>query len=113
MNDLYNPPEVFSSNALISNMDQYKEKYQQSIEDPDGFWTEEAEKFIWFKKWTSVQEYNYDIREGRISIGWFKGGKTNITVNCLDRYLETKGEQTAILWEGNEPGENRSLTYSD
>ncbi|SVC76258.1 uncharacterized protein METZ01_LOCUS329112, partial [marine metagenome] len=52
------------------------------------------------------------IREGRISIEWFKGGKTNITVNCLDRYLETKGEQTAILWEGNEPGENRSLTYS-
>ena len=54
MNDLYNPSEIFSSNALIGSMDKYKEKYQQSIENPDGFWTEEAEKFIWFKKWTST-----------------------------------------------------------
>jgi len=111
MSNVYNPSEAFSSNALIGSMDAYQEKYQRSIDDPDGFWTEEAEKFIWFKKWDSVREFNYDVREGNISIEWFKGGKTNITVNCVDRHLKARGEQTAILWEGNEPGENRSLTY--
>ena len=93
-------------------MDEYKNKYQRSIDDPDGFWAEEAEKFVWFDKWDTVRQFNYDVRKGRISIEWFKGGKTNITMNCIDRHLETKGEQAAILWEGNEPGENRSLTYN-
>ncbi|MCH2392270.1 MAG: acetate--CoA ligase [Nitrospinales bacterium] len=112
MSEIYNPSEMFSSNALISSMDEYKNKYQRSLDDPDGFWGEEAEQFIWFKKWVNVRQFNYDVRKGSISIEWFKGGKTNIAVNCIDRHLETKGEQTAILWEGNEPGENRSLTYS-
>ena len=112
MSEIYNSPEKFSSNALISSMDEYKNKYQRSLDDPDGFWGEEAEQFIWFKKWGTVRQFNYDVRKGSISIEWFKGGKTNIAVNCIDRHLETKGEQTAILWEGNEPGENRSLTYS-
>ena len=112
MSEIYNPSEMFSSNALISSMDEYKNKYQRSLDDPDGFWGEEAEQFIWFKKWGTVRQFNYDVRKGSISIEWFKGGKTNIAVNCIDRHLKTRGEQTAILWEGNEPGENRSLTYS-
>ena len=112
MSEVYNPSEMFSSTALISSMDEYKNKYQRSLDDPDGFWGEEAEQFIWFKKWGTVRQFNYDIRKGSISIEWFKGGKTNIAVNCIDRHLKTRGEQTAILWEGNEPGENRSLTYS-
>ena len=112
MSEIYNSPEKFSSNALISSMDEYKNKYQRSLDDPDGFWGEEAEQFIWFKKWGTVRQFNYDVQKGSISIEWFKGGKTNIAVNCIDRHLETRGEQTAILWEGNEPGENRSLTYS-
>ena len=111
MIDIYNPSESFSSNALIGSMEEYQEKYKKSIEDPDGFWTEEAEKFVWFKKWDTVREFNYDVGIGNISIEWFKGGKTNMTVNCIDRHLETRGEQTAILWEGNEQGENSSLTY--
>ena len=93
-------------------MDEYKNMYQRSLDDPDGFWAEEAEKFVWFDTWHTVRQFNYDVRKGRISIEWFKGGKTNIAMNCIDRHLETKGEQTAILWEGNEPGENRSLTYN-
>ena len=112
MSEIYNPPEIFSSNSLIKSMDEYKNKYQRSLDDPDGFWAEEAEKFVWFDKWDTVRQFNYDVRKGRISIEWFKGGKTNIAMNCIDRHLETKGEQTAILWEGNEPGENRSLTYN-
>ena len=112
MSETYNPPEIFSSNSLIKSMDEYKNKYQRSLDDPDGFWAEEAEKFVWFDKWNTVRQFNYDVRKGRISIEWFKGGKTNIAMNCIDRHLETRGEQTAILWEGNEPGENRSLTYN-
>jgi len=113
MSETYNPPEIFSSNSLIKSMDEYKNKYQRSLDDPDGFWAEEAEKFVWFDTWHTVRQFNYDVRKGRISIEWFKGGKTNIAMNCIDRHLETKGEQTAILWEGNEPGENRSLTYNE
>ena len=112
MSETYNPPEIFSSNSLIKSMDEYKNMYQRSLDDPDGFWAEEAEKFVWFDSWHTVRQFNYDVRKGRISIEWFKGGKTNIAMNCIDRHLETKGEQTAILWEGNEPGENRSLTYN-
>ena len=112
MSETYNPPEIFSSNSLIKSMDEYKNMYQRSLDDPDGFWAEEAEKFVWFDTWHTVRQFNYDVRKGRISIEWFKGGKTNIAMNCIDRHLETRGEQTAILWEGNEPGENRSLTYN-
>jgi acetyl-CoA synthetase len=112
MSEIYNPPEEFSSNALISSLDEYKNKYRLSLDNPDLFWAQEAEQFTWFKKWEVVRQFNYDVRNGKIYIEWFKGGKTNITMNCIDRHLETRGEQIAILWEGNEPGENHSLTYN-
>ena len=112
MSEIYNPPEEFSSNALISSLDEYKNKYRLSLDNPDLFWAQEAEQFTWFKKWEVVRQFNYDVRNGKIYIEWFKGGKTNITMNCIDRHLEARGEQIAILWEGNEPGENRSLTYN-
>ena len=112
MSEIYIPPKIFSSNALVRTMDEYKNKYQRSLDDPDAFWTEEAEQFVWFDKWETVRQFNYDVRNGSVFIKWFKGGKTNITVNCIDRHLETRGEQTAILWEGNEPGENSTLSYN-
>jgi acetyl-CoA synthetase len=113
MSEIYKPSSDSSENAWIKSMDQYKEMYDRSINDPDGFWTEEAEKFTWFKKWDKVRDFNYDVREGKIFIEWFKGAQTNITVNCIDRFLETKGNQTAILWEGNSPDESCSLTYNE
>jgi len=112
MNNLYNPSKNFSSNALIGSMEKYLEMYKRSLDNPDRFWAEEAEKFFWFEKWNTVRDFNYDVRKGNIFIKWFSGGKTNITVNCIDRHLKDRGDQTAILWEGNEPGENRSLTYN-
>jgi acetyl-CoA synthetase len=112
MNNLYNPSKNFSSNALIGSMEKYLVMYKRSLENPDKFWAEEAEKFVWFEKWNTVRDFNYDVRKGNIFIKWFSGGKTNITVNCIDRHLKDRGDQTAILWEGNEPGENRSLTYN-
>jgi acetyl-CoA synthetase len=111
--EIYNPPKAISDRAYFQNMDQYTKLYNRSIEDPEKFWAEEADKFVWFKKWDQVRNYNYNIKNGPIFIEWFKGGKTNITANCLDRHLETRADQTAILWEGNEPGTNKTLTYRE
>jgi len=111
--ELYYPLESVSSKAHIASMEQYREMYERSINSPDEFWAEQAERFCWFKKWDQVRSYNYDVTQGDIQIEWFKGGQCNITSNCLDRHLETRGDQTAILWEGNEPGENKSLTYRE
>jgi acetyl-CoA synthetase len=111
--ELYYPPESVSSRAHIASMEQYREMYERSVNSPDEFWAEQAERFCWFKRWDQVRSYNYDVTQGDIQIEWFKGGQCNITSNCLDRHLETRGDQTAILWEGNEPGENKSLTYRE
>jgi acetyl-CoA synthetase len=113
MKDIYQPPATVSENAWVQNMDQYQEMYERSIKDPEGFWAEQAEQFIWFKKWDKVRDFNYNVKNGKIFIEWFQGAKTNITVNCLDRHIESRGGQTAILWEGNEPGETCSLTYKE
>ncbi|MGP0629596.1 acetate--CoA ligase [Nitrospina sp. 32_T5] len=109
----YTPPESLSKQAWVQSMEQYKEMYDRSINDPEGFWAEQAEEFVWYKKWDKVWDYNYNIKKGKIFIEWFKGAKTNITVNCIDRHLETRGDQTAIIWEGNEPDEDSRLTYRE
>jgi len=111
--EIYNPSKAISDKAYFQNMEQYTEMYKRSIEDPEKFWAEEAEKFVWFNKWDQVRQFNYNVKNGPIFIEWFKGGKTNITTNCLDRYLETRADQIAIIWEGNEPGTNRTLTYRE
>jgi acetyl-CoA synthetase len=113
MSNMFAPPAAFSEHAWIKSLDQYKAMYERSLRDPDGFWAELAEDFVWFKKWDRVVKYNYDLREGRIHLEWFTGAKTNITVNCLDRHLATRGDQTAILWVGNNLGEDRRITYRE
>ena len=105
--EFYYPPEAIASMAHIGSMDQYREMYERSINSPDEFWAEEAERFCWFKKWDQVRSFNFDVTKGNINIEWFKGGQCNITSNCLDRHLETKGDKVAILWEGNEPKSNK------
>lgn len=104
------PPPTFSEKAHIQSLDQYRQMYQRSIDDPDGFWSEIAEGFFWKKKWDKVREYDFN---NEISIQYFLGAQTNITYNALDRHLETRGDQTAIIWEGNEPGEDSKLTYRE
>ena len=113
MSEKYDPPQEVSAKAWVKNMSQYHKLYERSIRDPEGFWSEEAEKFFWYKKWDTVRNYNYNVNDGKVFIEWFKGGKTNITYNCLDRHAETRGDQVALLWEGNEPGEVKSLTYKE
>ena len=113
MSDVFMPSAEFSEKAWIKNLDQYQEMYQRSIDDPEGFWGEVAEDFHWFKKWDKVRDYNYDRREGKVFIEWFTNAKTNITYNALDRHLETRGDQVAIIWEGNDPGTDRKITYRE
>ena len=111
--ELVQPPASASANAHLKNMDEYNAMYKQSIEDPERFWSGVAEDFHWFSKWDEVCGHNYDRREGPISIEWFKGARTNVCYNCVDRHLETRAEKTAIIWEGNEPGEDKTISYRE
>ena len=111
-NDLIHPPASASFNAHLKNMDEYHNMYKKSIHDPETFWAEVADDFHWFSRWDKVREFNYDRRNGPISIEWFKGAKTNVCYNCVDRHLPTRGDKTAIIWEGNEPGEDATITYT-
>jgi acetyl-CoA synthetase len=112
-NGIYHPPSDLSDGAHIGGLDDYQKLYERSIYDPEHFWAEIADGFHWYKKWDTVRSFNFDVTKGPISIKWFEGATTNITHNCLDRHLESRGGQNAILWEGNEPGEDRSFTYRE
>ena len=111
--DLVNPPENVSSRAYVGNMDEYKKLYQKSIDEPDAFWGEVAENFHWFEKWNLVRSFNYNMKEGPVRIEWFSGAKTNVCYNCVDRHLELRPNKTALIWEGNEPGEDKTISFRD
>ena len=81
--DIVQPPEAASTGAHVSNMEQYHELYERSINDPEGFWTEHAERLRWFEKWTQLREWDYNKAE----VKWFLGGKLNASVQCLDRHV--------------------------
>ena len=94
----------------INSIEQYKSQYEKSVENPESFWAEKAENFNWIKKWDRVLEWEFNTPK----IEWFIGGQLNITENCLDRHLESKGNQTAILWEPNDPTEQSiEITYNE
>jgi len=109
-NKLIPPKPAFAGKAHCPSLEKYEEMYKRSVEDPEGFWGEIADTFVWNKKWDQVRDYSFD---GDVHIKWFINGKTNISVNALDRHLETRGDQVAIIWEGNEPGEQSQLTYKE
>ena len=94
----------------IRTFEQYQEEYKKSVDQPEAFWAEQAETFQWRKKWDNVLDWNFEEPD----IKWFSGGKLNITENCLDRHLAERGDQAAIIWEANEPGEEgRTITYKE
>ena len=107
---IYPVPEAVAKAAHIDRA-AYEEMYRRSIEDRDNFWAEQAERLRWTKRWDKVD--NSDLTEGRIS--WFEGGKLNVADNCLDRHVETRGDQTAIIWEPDDPkkDEAQHITYRD
>ncbi len=112
LKEVYPVPEKVQKTAYINSMDQYKKLWKRSVEDPEGFWSEIASEYVeWFKKWDKVEEYNFDIKKGPIYLKYFQGGKLNVSYNCLDKHLKTRANKVAIQWEGNEPGEDRALTY--
>ena len=94
----------------INSIEEYHEEYSKSVRDPEGFWAEKADTFLWKKKWNEVLEWDFDAP----SVKWFMGAKLNITENCLDRHLENSGDKVAILWEPNDPNESSiKLTYKE
>jgi acetyl-CoA synthetase len=103
-------PTEFAAQAHIT-VDKYQEMYQRSVEDPAAFWAEQAEQFVsWYKPWDNVLEWDYGTTA---HIRWFEGAKLNAAYNCLDRHLETRGDQIAILWEGDDPYADKKLTYRE
>ncbi|GAB4361575.1 MAG: acetate--CoA ligase [Gammaproteobacteria bacterium] len=106
---VYDVPADFAAKAHIDEA-KYQEMYKRSVEDPDGFWAEQANQFVtWFKTWDKVSEYDYT--KGHIR--WFEGAKVNAAYNCLDRHLETRGDQVAIIWEGDDPADDKKITYRE
>ena len=112
LKEIYPIPEKAKAKAWVSGREAYDKLWKRSVEEPEKFWAEIAEQQVtWFKKWDKVMDYNFDIKKGPIYVKFFEGGKLNISYNCLDRHLEKRGNQVAIQWEGNEPGEERGITY--
>lgn len=116
MTEILNDTKVFKPNyrdaekAHIPNMNTYQEMYDKSVKDPDGFWAKQAERLDWIKKWDTVS--NNDFTKAQIK--WFEGGKLNVSYNCLDRHIKAGfGDQTALIWEGNDPREDKALSYSE
>ena len=113
MSEVFPPNPSFQEKAYFKSMEEYQKEYDRSIADPEAFWAEKAEEFHWFKKWDTVREFNYDMDKAPVSIKWFEGATTNIVYNCLNRHLESRGDQTAIIWEGNEPSEDAKFTFKE
>ena len=107
---LYPVPEEFAKQANIDAAS-YDEMYQRSIKDPEGFWGEQAEKFLdWFKPWDKVLDWSFT---GDVHIKWFEGGKLNVSHNCIDRHLPEKADKVAIIWEGDDPNTDKKITYQE
>src|SRR4051812_13208535 len=100
----YPPPEEFAKNANIQD----PEIWKKAAEDREGFWESWARELHWFKEWDQVLNWDPPF------VQWFVGGKTNASYNCLDRHIEDgKGDKTALIWEADEPGQGKSLTYNE
>ncbi|MFY0655904.1 MAG: acetate--CoA ligase [Neptunomonas phycophila] len=102
-------PEVAAA-AHIDNA-KYEAMYEQSVNDPDAFWGEQGKRIDWFKPYSTVKNTSFDPHN--VDIRWFEDGTLNAAYNCLDRHLETRGDQVAIIWEGDDPSDSESITYRD
>ena len=106
----FKPNEKIKNNAYIGSVEKYNEIYDFSIKDPEGFWAEQAERITWFKKWNKV--WNWDFNKADIS--WYEGAELNACYNCVDRHVDNgHGNETALIWEGNDSSESKKLSYND
>ena len=107
---MYQPRNETSKNSHISSLDHYKKLYEDSIRNPEDFWSKISERIDWVRPWDRVSNYNF--RKGEIN--WFTGGKLNASYNCIDRHVDAGfGNEVAIIWEGNDPKQSRKFTYLD
>ena len=104
------PSSAFAANAHI-NATKYAEMYATSIADPDAFWHEHGKRIDWIKPFSITKNVSYAHPD--VSIKWFEDGVLNVSANCIDRHLETRGEQTAIIWEGDNPEDSKHVTYRE
>jgi acetyl-CoA synthetase len=107
---IYEIPAEWTKRAYVRDAD-YQRMYERSITDPDGFWAEQAERLHWFKRFTKVKNASFGPRD--VSIKWFEDGVTNAAYNCIDRHLAKRGNQTAIIWEGDDPKDSKKITYQE
>ena len=106
---IYPVPAAIAAHAHIDSA-RYEQMYRRSVEDPEGFWAEQAEQFLsWDKPWDRVLDWDF----GEARIRWFEGAELNASYNCIDRHLERRGDQTAIIWEGDDPTVDRKITYRE
>jgi len=111
MSDFVHPvPAEWHKNAFIDAA-KYEEMYARSVSDPDGFWAQEGKRIDWITPFTKVK--NTSFGPGEVSIKWFEDGVTNVAMNCLDRHLAKRGDQTAIIWEGDDPADHKYITYKE
>ena len=107
---IFAPSAAWTKESHINSLDQYKKVYKESILKPDEFWASIAERVHWYKKWEKVSDVDYK----KAKINWFINGKLNVSYNCLDRHVnDGNGDKTAIIWEGNNPSEDKEYTYSE
>jgi acetyl-CoA synthetase len=105
----YPVPEAFARQAHIT-ADKYEQMYRQSVEQPEAFWAEQAREFLsWQQEWDQV--VSADLAKGEAA--WFAGGKLNVSVNCIDRHLDKRADQTALIWEGDDPNDDKTITYQE
>jgi acetyl-CoA synthetase len=114
LREVYPVHERVRKIAYIKSREEYEQLYQEFMADPPGFWAKQADEYLtFFKKWDKVEEFNFDVRRGPIYLKYFEGAKLNVSYNCLDRQLEKRGDKVAIQWVGNEPTEEKAITYRE
>ena len=107
---VYEVPAEWSKRAYIGDAD-YKKMYAASLSDPNAFWAEQAKRIHWTKPFSKVKNTSYD--KSKVFIKWFEDGATNVAYNCIDRHLHARGNQTAIIWEGDDPKDSKHITYKE
>ena len=110
MDDLYKPSNKIVENAHINKL-KYEEMYKKSISNPIKFWGEHGKRIDWIKNYEKVRDFSYDQKN--LYIRWFEDGTLNASYNCIDRHLKNNGNKTAIIWEGDNPDEQKSITYNE
>jgi len=111
-NDLIKIKNQWKENALL-NKDEYEKLYKESIENPESFWGEQAKCIDWFKPFSKNSIKKVNFFKNNLEIKWFYDGKLNVSYNCIDRHLEKKGDQIAIIWEGDDPQESKHISYKE